>query len=86
MCMYVCMYYLNMYACLYERLYVRLYVCMYVCMYVSSFPYPGLDIDAGSSFDEQGNHLGVAIGRRYYKGSPPILTETPTETLQHTHT
>ena len=59
---------------------------MYVCLYVSSFPYPGLDIDAGSSLDEQGNQFGVTFGRRYYKGSPPILSETHTETLQYTHT
>ena len=54
-------------------------------MYVSYFAYPGLDIDAGSSLDEQGNHLGVAIGRRCYKGSPPILTETHTQRLFSIH-
>ena len=48
----------------------------YVCTYVSSIPYHCLDIDDSSSLDEQGNHLGVAIGGSYYKGSPPILSET----------
>ena len=48
------------------------YVSVYVYIFLS---YHCLDIDACSSLDEQGNHLGVAIGRGYYKGSPPILYE-----------
>ena len=62
-----------------------MHVCVYVCMYVSSFSYLCLDIDACSSLDEQGNHLGVTFGRRYYKGSRPILSETHTETLHHAY-
>ena len=61
--------------------YVHTIRSMNVCMLKSSFPYPVLGIDIGSSLAEQSHHLRVTIVSSYNQGIPSILSEPNTNTL-----